>query len=45
VAPQRIKLWRGEQASALLFGSGETAADAIVTSPESPPLLDGGTVV
>jgi hypothetical protein len=36
-----------EQASALLFGSGETAehTDAIVTSPESPPLLEGGTVV
>ena len=44
---RRIKLRRSEQASALLFGSGETAAhaDAIVTSPESPPLLDGGTVV
>jgi hypothetical protein len=40
-------LWRGEQASALLFGSGETAAhtDAIVTSLESRPLLNGGTVV
>jgi hypothetical protein len=37
-------LWRSEQASALLFGSGETAAhtDAIVTSLERPPLLNGG---
>ena len=44
---RRLKLWRSEQASALLFGSGETAAhtDAIVTSLESPPLLNGGSVV
>ena len=43
---RRLKLWRSEQASALLFGSGETAAqtDVIVTSPESPPLLDGTVV-
>ncbi|MGY3610928.1 hypothetical protein ACWGQQ_44405, partial [Bradyrhizobium sp. Lot33] len=44
---RRLKLWRSEQASALVFGSGENAAqsDVIVTSPESPPLLDGGSVV
>ncbi len=44
---RRLKLWRREQASALVFGSGENAAqsDVIVTSPESPPLLDEGTAV
>ncbi|MGY3488114.1 hypothetical protein ACVW1C_005997 [Bradyrhizobium sp. USDA 4011] len=44
---RRLKLWRSEQASALLLGSGEIAAqtDVIVTSPEKPQLLDGAAVV
>jgi hypothetical protein len=44
---RRLKLWRSEQASALLFGPGQNPAqtDVIVTSPESPPPLDGGMVV
>lgn len=44
---RRLKSWRSEQASALLFSSRENAAqtDVIDKSPESPPLLDEGTAV
>ena len=42
---RRLKLWRSEQASALLFGQSAVQTGVIVTLPESPSPPDGGMAV
>jgi hypothetical protein len=42
---RRLKLWRSEQASALLFGQSAVQTSVIVTLPESPSPPDGGMAV